>query len=906
MNDLLEEIEFLKKEIKRLREEKRALVERAEDIHLLGLVSERVSRAQSDREVVEAVLEKICLMRDIDYAAYLYVTEGKVNILDERHSSDIKPQKALVIDAQEELFKTEPVFIDFNSVSPVPKVIPSSVNGITPKACYIVPLMVQDTLCGHLLFVNYSADADYLQGLIHLINRACEIACSRIETISLMEEINDLKEHLERLVEEKTNELKVVNFEFQLELEDKRRVEERLRLFRDLINQSNDAIYVIDPVDSKFLDINDRAASDLGYSRSELMSLSVINVQENIGDIDSWKRFVKAVQDKGYMLTEIILRRKDGTTFPVELNIKHVKHTDRDYLVAVARDITERKRAEEALRESEEKFRSLAENASCGVFIYRDRLIYVNPATEKITGYSSEELLRMNLFELIHPDYIEEVKQRVQARLKGETVSKRYICKIIRKDGQERWIDFTSERFIYKGKPAAIGTGYDITELKEFEERIGLYKKIFDNSNDAIAIISPECTYIEQNKAHQELIGYTDDELIGKTPAVHLGVEVFEKIAERLRKEGFYRGEVISKTKSGKAIFLDLAAFPVKNPDGKTICYVGIKRDVSDRKRIEEALKESEERLKAIFENSEDGILVADMETKRLIMGNKKIARMTGYSLEELQTLSVMDLHPRESLDFILEQFNKQARKEITLARDIPVKRKDGSIFYADINSFPIKLQGKAYLVGFFRDITEWKKTLEELKRSEASLAEAQRIAHFGNWDWDIKNNRLRWSDEVYRIFGLKPQEFGATYEAFLNSVHPDDRGFVQRSVDEALYKGKPYKIDHRIVLPDGTIRIVHEEAEVTLDEDGRPIRMIGTVQDITERKLAEEELRRYREHLESLVEERTFELKKVVNLMAGREVRMSELKEMIRQLREQIKAAGLTPVVDDPLSEEA
>jgi len=129
----------------------------------------------------------------------------------------------------------------------------------------------------------------------------------------------------------------------------------------------------------------------------------------------------------------------------------------------------------------------------------------------------------------------------------------------------------------------------------------------------------------------------------------------------------------------------------------------------------------------------------------------------------------------------------------------------------------------------------------EALRKSEARLSEAQRIAHVGNWDWDIEADELHWSDEIYRIFGLAPQQFGATYEAFLASVHPDDREFVEQSVDDALYRNKPYRIDHRVVRPDGSERVVHERAEVTFSETGKPVRMAGTVQDITERKVAEQ-----------------------------------------------------------------
>lgn len=129
----------------------------------------------------------------------------------------------------------------------------------------------------------------------------------------------------------------------------------------------------------------------------------------------------------------------------------------------------------------------------------------------------------------------------------------------------------------------------------------------------------------------------------------------------------------------------------------------------------------------------------------------------------------------------------------------------------------------------------------EALSQSESSLARAQEIAHLGNWDWEIESGRLRWSDEVFRIFGLVPGGSDVTYPMFLGAVHPDDLEFVQTSVDAALRGEKPYDIDHRILRPDGSERIVHEQAEVVFDESGRPVRMLGTAQDITERKKAEE-----------------------------------------------------------------
>ena len=183
------------------------------------------------------------------------------------------------------------------------------------------------------------------------------------------------------------------------------------------------------------------------------------------------------------------------------------------------------------------------------------------------------------------------------------------------------------------------------------------------------------------------------------------------------------------------------------------------------------------------------------------------------------------------------------------------------------------------------RDITRRKQATKALRESQASLAKAQEIAHLGNWDWNIVTDELRWSDEIYRIFGLRPQEFGATYEAFSNYVHPDDRDLLRRSVEEALHQNKPHSIDHRILLPTGEVRVVHEEGEVTSDESGRPTRMVGTVQDVTELKRAEEELRY-----------RMDELERFNRLAVGREERMIELKHEVNEMARKV---GIAPSYD-------
>ncbi|MCZ6780030.1 MAG: PAS domain S-box protein, partial [Nitrospirae bacterium] len=168
-------------------------------------------------------------------------------------------------------------------------------------------------------------------------------------------------------------------------------------------------------------------------------------------------------------------------------------------------------------------------------------------------------------------------------------------------------------------------------------------------------------------------------------------------------------------------------------------------------------------------------------------------------------------------------------------------------------------------LVITFTDITERKRAEEALRVSEQRLANAQRLAHLGHWDWDIVSGNLYMSDEASRIYGFEPQAFPATLDACFQAVHPDDRDRVSESVDQTISSGQPFDNEFRILRPDGTLRHVHERGEASFGDNGAPVRMIGTVYDITERKEAEEALQRAHDELEIRILERTSELRREI-----------------------------------------
>lgn len=282
--------------------------------------------------------------------------------------------------------------------------------------------------------------------------------------------------------------------------------------------------------------------------------------------------------------------------------------------------------------------------------------------------------------------------------------------------------------------------------------------------------------------------------------------------------------------------------------------------DVEERSRAE---RESEEKFRALVETINDWVWEVD-ENFVYTYVSPKVRSLLGYEPEEIIGRTPWELMQPEEAERVQKEFAPIAEKKASFSflENINVK-KDGSLVVLETNASPIFDSNGVFrgYRGIDRDITERKAAEDALRKSEARLANAQRIASLGNWDWDIVGNELHWSDEIYRIFGVAPREFGATYEAFLGYVHPDDREKVINAVDEALYRKRPYSIDHRVVLRDGTEKTVHEEGEVVHDPSGKPLRMTGTVLDITERKKAEDEIRKLNAELEERVAERTAEL---------------------------------------------
>ena len=251
-------------------------------------------------------------------------------------------------------------------------------------------------------------------------------------------------------------------------------------------------------------------------------------------------------------------------------------------------------------------------------------------------------------------------------------------------------------------------------------------------------------------------------------------------------------------------------------------------------------IEENEQQLRAVFEHVVDGLITIDDQGIVETM-NPAAERIFGFAANEVIGNNVKMLMPdhyaNEHDNFLNNYLLTGEAKIIGLERELEGQRKDGEIFPFDLGVSEVQISNRRLFLGVVRDVTERKLAEQELKESAANLAHAQNLAHLGSWRRYLTKDQQSWSDEFYRILGHEPQAFPAQYEAYLEHVHPDDVRVMQDAIKKSELEKAPYKIEHRIVQSDGTVRHVREEGGLTCDENGKPAFLSGIIQDITERK---------------------------------------------------------------------
>lgn len=379
-----------------------------------------------------------------------------------------------------------------------------------------------------------------------------------------------------------------------------------------------------------------------------------------------------------------------------------------------------------------------------------------------------------------------------------------------------------------------------------------IYQTIFEHTGTAMLMFEEDAGICMVNQKLADILGYTKDELEGKRNWGELVPRQERKrmlaYAQRRRcgdksVPSEYESWFIRKDGSLRRGMVNISVLP---ETGKTLASVV---DITDR----HALQEKRKQYEFIVDASQDSMNLIDASyTYRAV--NAAALRVHGKSRQELIGRTIAEVWGEEEfqknikpkLDTCLSGKAAQAIFSTHLA--VGGTRHFSAAFYPYFQGEKV-----THIVVVSRDITEEKKLADNVGKSEDSLKQAQRIAHLGNWDWDIGGKELIWSDELYRIFGVQQKTGGVPFRSFLQAVHPEDRREVNRAIKLSLVSGKTYEKDFRIIRPDGSIRHIHADTEVIQNCKKKPVRMIGTVLDITERKLAEIESEKRKARLDYL-----------------------------------------------------
>ena len=356
-------------------------------------------------------------------------------------------------------------------------------------------------------------------------------------------------------------------------------------------------------------------------------------------------------------------------------------------------------------------------------------------------------------------------------------------------------------------------------------------------------LLDDHWTVLDVNRQACDSLGYSREELIGKHQS-DFDVGLDDASIQRL-KQRIVAGEAITfetrhRRKDGTSFPVEVRVGQFEQGGRRFLCLV---RDITERKRAEDELRASEARFRSFVDHATDGFFLFD-EHQALLDVNRQACESLGYSREEM-----IGMHPRDfdaGLDEAsIARIGERIKTGETVTFETLHRRKDGTVFPVEVRARQFPLGARPFRLSLARDITERKRAEEVLRESEAKLQKAQRIAHFGWWERDFTTNRVSLSDEVCRIFGLEPVDLPEWHARWLELIHPEDRPRAAEAAAAALLPGGPrYDVEYRVVRPDGTERIVHSQGDVTWDESGRPLRQFGVLQDITELRRAEKELR--------------------------------------------------------------
>jgi len=522
----------------------------------------------------------------------------------------------------------------------------------------------------------------------------------------------------------------------------------------------------------------------------------------------------------------------------------------------------ERHQNERKLRESEDKFKYFFDHSAVGKSITQIGGVgNNNQAFSEMLGYSKEELQTVHWRQITHPQDIDETQREMDDLIAARKTRSRLVKRYLHKNGSIVWGDVTSSlRRDEQGQPLYFMTSVvDITHrvnaeaaLRESEDK---FKYFFEHSAIAKSITGLNGE-LSVNQAFCDMLGYTTDEMlhlhwqdITHPQDIELNNQALdvliaaEKESVRFTKRYFH--------KNGSIVWVDVGVSLRKDLDSKPLYYMSTVVDITHRVNAEDALRESEARYRLLVDNMSDVLWVLNLETNKWDYLSPSVERLRGYTAEEVQAQSVDQGMTPASLAIVTAHMQQQvplflssAQASQSFTSEVEETCKDGSTVWTEVVTRYFKNErGQLSLLGVSRNINERKQAESALRKNEALLSEAQRMGRMGHIEWLSPQNEMVCSDEIFRIFELEPGSNSISRKVLTEHMHPQEVQRIHELDSLAFANRANLDYEYRILLPGGRVRWIHQQAQVTYAQNGQPLHMVGIIQDITERRQAENEL---------------------------------------------------------------